>query len=163
MSDGECKKDAGVAPPLARLPPPLPPSLPPPLPPPPPTGLGLEPRRSRCQRTRYTEEEVVSLAAIMQAHSRTGEPRGTLPIAHFASALIKKKTKFSSNIRKSRSERLQSHIWLTDSLYLTKYFRIFSYIRKPFFIYDFATAPIWISLYILGQFNILFLFQVSRL
>jgi hypothetical protein len=31
---------------------------------------------------------------------------------------------------------------------MVKYFRIFSYIRKPFVIYDFATAPIWISLYI---------------
>ncbi len=76
MSDSECKKD--VSP---RLVPPLPP----PLPPPPPTGPGPEPRRSRRQRTRYTEEEVVSLAAIMQAHSRTGEPRGTLRSAHFAS------------------------------------------------------------------------------
>ncbi len=26
-----------------------------------------------------------------------------------------------------------------------KYLRIFSYIRKPFIIYDFATAPLWIS------------------
>jgi hypothetical protein len=87
MSGGGCKKEAGVAPPLARLPPPppVPPSLPPPLPPPPPSGLGLEPRRSRRQRSRYTEEEVVSLAAIMQAHRRTEEPRGTLRSAHFAS------------------------------------------------------------------------------
>ncbi len=30
---------------------------------------------------------------------------------------------------------------------MTKYLRISSYIRKPFFIYDFATAPFWISLY----------------
>jgi hypothetical protein len=28
-----------------------------------------------------------------------------------------------------------------------KYFRISSYIRKPFLIYDFASAPLWISLY----------------
>ncbi len=28
-----------------------------------------------------------------------------------------------------------------------KYLRISSYIRKPFLIYDFATAPLWISLY----------------
>ncbi len=28
-----------------------------------------------------------------------------------------------------------------------KYFCISSYIRKPFLIYDFATAPLWISLY----------------
>ena len=30
---------------------------------------------------------------------------------------------------------------------MTKYLRISSYIRKLFFIYDFSTAPIWISLY----------------
>jgi hypothetical protein len=56
----------------------------------------------------------------------------------------KKKTKFSSYVRKSRSEQLQSHIWLTASSYMTKYLRISSYIRKPFLIYDFATVPIWI-------------------
>ncbi len=31
---------------------------------------------------------------------------------------------------------------------MTKYLRIFSYARQPFLIYDFATAPIWISLYL---------------
>ncbi len=47
-------------------------------------------------------------------------------------------------------EQLQSHIhiWLTASSYMGKYLRIFSYIRKPFLIYDFATAPLWISLYV---------------
>ncbi len=30
---------------------------------------------------------------------------------------------------------------------INKYLRFSSYIRKPFLIYDFATAPIWISLY----------------
>ncbi len=49
---------------------------------------------------------------------------------------------------KSRSEWLQSHIWLTASSYMTKYLCISSFIRKTFLIYDFATAaPIWISLY----------------
>jgi hypothetical protein len=45
-------------------------------------------------------------------------------------------------------EQLQSHIWLTASSYMGKYLRISSYIyiRKPFLIYDFATAPLWISL-----------------
>ncbi len=57
----------------------------------------------------------------------------------------KKKIKFSSYIRKSRRERLQSHIWLTVFSYMTKYCRISSYIRKPFHVFDFATAPIWIS------------------
>ncbi len=32
-------------------------------------------------------------------------------------------------------------IWLTASLYMGEYLRISSYIRKPFLIYDFATAP----------------------
>ncbi len=44
-------------------------------------------------------------------------------------------------------EQLQSHIWLKASSSMVKYFRISSYIRKPFLIYDFATAPLWISLY----------------
>ncbi len=43
--------------------------------------------------------------------------------------LIKKKIKFSLHIRKFRMEQLQSHIWLTASSF------------------DFATAPLWISLY----------------
>ncbi len=56
--------------------------------------------------------------------------------------LIKKKIKFSSDIRKLRMEQLQSHIWLKASAYVGKYLRISSYIRKPFFTYDFATAPL---------------------
>ncbi len=39
--------------------------------------------------------------------------------------LIKKKIKFSTYIRKFRVEQLQSHIWLTASLYMGKYLRIF--------------------------------------
>ncbi len=62
--------------------------------------------------------------------------------------LIKKKIKLSSYIGKFRVEQLQSHIWLTASSYMGKYFGISSYIRKPFLIYEFATAPLWISLYI---------------
>ncbi len=60
---------------------------------------------------------------------------------------FKKKIKFSSYIRKFRVEQLQSHIWLAASSYMGKYLRISSYIRKPFLINDFATAPVWISLY----------------
>ncbi len=37
-------------------------------------------------------------------------------------------------------EQLQSHIWLTASSYVEKYLRISSYL------FDFATAPLWISL-----------------
>jgi hypothetical protein len=44
-------------------------------------------------------------------------------------------------------EQLQSHIWLTASSYMGKYLRISSYIRKPFLVHDFATAPLRISLY----------------
>jgi len=41
---------------------------------------------------------------------------------------------------------LHSHIKLTASSYMTKNLRISSYIRKPYVICDFATAPFWISL-----------------
>jgi hypothetical protein len=58
----------------------------------------------------------------------------------------KKKIKFSSYIRKFRMEQLQSHIWLTASSYMGKYLRISSYTRKPLQ-NEFATAPLWISLY----------------
>ncbi len=44
-------------------------------------------------------------------------------------------------------EQLQSHIWLTASSYMGKYLRISSYFTKPFLIYDFATASLWLSLY----------------
>ncbi len=67
----------------------------------------------------------------------------TYPTAH----TDKKITKFSSYIRKSRREQLQSHKWLTASLYMTKYMRISSYIKKTFIVYDFATASIWFSFY----------------
>ncbi len=63
------------------------------------------------------------------------------------STLIKKKIKLSSYLRKLRMEQLQSHIWITASSYMGKYLRFDPYIRKPFLIYDFATAPLWISLY----------------
>ncbi len=42
--------------------------------------------------------------------------------------LIKNKIKFSLYLRKYRREQLQSHIWLTSSLYMVKYLRISSYI-----------------------------------
>ncbi len=69
------------------------------------------------------------------------------PPATKLGTLMKKKIIYSSNIRKFRMEQLRSHIWLTASSYMTKYLCISSYIRKPFLIYDFATAPSWISLY----------------
>ncbi len=66
---------------------------------------------------------------------------------YFCNCTDKNKIKFSLYIRKFRVEQLQSHIWLTASSYMGKYLRISSYIRMPFLIYDFATAPFWISLY----------------
>ncbi len=42
-------------------------------------------------------------------------------------------------------EQLQSQIRLKASSYMGKYLRIFSYIRKPFLIDDFATATLRIS------------------
>ncbi len=77
----------------------------------------------------------------------TGSGRHRLSEWWPAAALIKKKRRFSSYIRKFRRDRLQSHKWLTASSYMVKYLRISSYMRKPsFLIYDFATDPIWISL-----------------
>ncbi len=46
----------------------------------------------------------------------------------FDPTLKKRETQFSSYIRKSRRERLQSHIWLTASSYMTKFLRISSYL-----------------------------------
>jgi hypothetical protein len=48
---------------------------------------------------------------------------------NYPPTLIKQKIKFSSYIRKLRVEQLQSHI-------------LYDCIRKPFLIYDFATAPL---------------------
>ncbi len=67
--------------------------------------------------------------------------------SHFVCTLIKKKIKFSAYLRKFSRDRWQSHISLTASSYMVKYLHISSYIRKSFLIYDFATDPIWISLY----------------
>ncbi len=55
--------------------------------------------------------------------------------------LIINKIKFSSYIGDSEGKQLQSHIWLTATSF--SHIRI----RKPFLIYDFATASFWISLY----------------
>ncbi len=74
-----------------------------------------------------------------------------------AIALIKKENQyFSPYIRKFRVEQLQSHIWGKASQYMRKWGNISPYIRRPFVIYDFATAPFWISLY-MGKFLFSFL------
>ncbi len=62
-------------------------------------------------------------------------------------AVLKKNIKFSSYTRKFRRDRLQSHLWLTASSYMVQYFCNSSNIRKPFLIHDFATYPIWNSLF----------------
>jgi hypothetical protein len=49
----------------------------------------------------------------------------------------------------------KAYILLTASSYMGKYLCISSYIRKPFLINDFATAPLRISLY-MGKFDFLF-------
>jgi hypothetical protein len=59
----------------------------------------------------------------------------------------KKKIKFFSYVRKFRVEQSQSHMWGRVSLYMRKCANISPYMRRPLVIYDFATAPYWISLY----------------
>ncbi len=62
---------------------------------------------------------------------------------------IKKENQIYLMYKEFRMEQLQSHIWLTAST-VHIYGEIFahsSYIRKLFLIYDFATAPLWISIY----------------
>ncbi len=49
--------------------------------------------------------------------------------------------------KEMQSGAVAKSYWLTASSYMGKYLRISSYIRKPFLIYDFATAPLYISLY----------------
>ena len=58
--------------------------------------------------------------------------------------------------REIQRDRVQSHIWLTTFHIWWKYLWISSYFRKPFLIYDFATAPLRISLYINKKFYFLF-------
>ncbi len=74
--------------------------------------------------------------------------------------VIKKKTKFSTYIRKSRREQLQSHIWLTAYSYMTKYCAFPRTIGSlsSYMTLQSRTAPIWISLYLR---EILFSFFIS--
>jgi hypothetical protein len=59
------------------------------------------------------------------------------------STLIKKKIKFSSYIGKFRVEHAVAKSYMTNGLLIYgENFRSSSYIRKPFLIYDFATAPL---------------------
>jgi hypothetical protein len=72
------------------------------------------------------------------------EKYGPLPFYTHIPTLMKKKIKFSSHIRKFRMEQVAKS-FMTNGLliqYMVKYLRISSYIRKPFLIYDFASAPL---------------------
>ncbi len=73
-------------------------------------------------------------AGILE-HSMGARNQVGIGLSDRPATLIKKKIKFSSYIRKSRVEQLQSHIWLTASSYMGKYFPISSYIKKPLLIY----------------------------
>ncbi len=59
----------------------------------------------------------------------------------FPATLIKKKTKFSSNMRKFRRYRVQSHIW-GRAWGNAQIFNHIWGLRRPLVIYDFATDPI---------------------
>jgi hypothetical protein len=84
---------------------------------------------------------------------------------HFFATLIKKKIKFSSYIRKFKMEQLQSHIGLTKLRPPhIQYGEIFAhfliyYEALPHILCDFATAPLWISLY---EENLIFFFISVR-
>ncbi len=102
-----------------------------------------KPWRSPCSLT-PPPSPPTWLRSAGQTHPIPPASNGPISVRH---TLIKKKIKFSSYIRKFRVEQLQSHIRLTASSYKGKYLSISSNIRKAFLIYDFATAPLWISLY----------------
>jgi hypothetical protein len=55
-------------------------------------------------------------------------------------SLIKRKSNFLINKEIENGAVAKSYITKASS-YMGKYLRISSYIRKPFLIYDFATAP----------------------
>ncbi len=60
-------------------------------------------------------------------------------------AMIEKKTKFFSYVRKFRWDRFQSHIWRRASKYIWGNAQtIQPYMRRPL---DFATDPFWISIH----------------
>ncbi len=54
---------------------------------------------------------------------------------------LKRRKKFSSNKRKFRWDRVQSHIWGRASKKMRKWANISPYMRRPLVIYDFAPDP----------------------
>ncbi len=107
----------------------------------------MHPSLSRQTRHPLTPFYTQAHPPFIATNSHAPHARGENRFQARTYTLIKKKIKFSLYIRKSRVVQLLSHIWPTASSYTGKYLRISSYIRKPFLIYDFATAPLWISLY----------------
>ncbi len=76
--------------------------------------------------------------------------------------LIKNNIKFSSYIRKFRMERLQSHLWGSFRIYEEmRIYLTIMYLRRQLVVYDFATAPFWLSLYIYEE-NLIFFFISVR-
>jgi len=59
----------------------------------------------------------------------------------------KKEDQIFVYIRKFRMEQLQSHT-VYEEEYMRKCTNIWSYMRRPLVIYNFATDPFWISLYL---------------
>ncbi len=97
---------------------------------------------SPCRRIVVILEQRIGAAGGLSALISTWQ---MALFTNLGPTLIKKKIKFPSYVRKFRMEQLQSHIWLTAFSY--KYLAISSYVRTPFLIYDFVTAPLLISLY----------------
>jgi hypothetical protein len=90
---------------------------------------------------------VVVLSTTVKRYSKNLKTGPTAHRYRNMRTLTKEKIKFYSYMGKFRVEQLQSHIWLTASSYIGKYLLISSYFRKPFLIYDFATAPLNFLIY----------------
>ncbi len=82
-------------------------------------------------------------------HSITALNHFKFCILNVGTTLIKKKIKFSSYIRKFGMEQLQSHIWLMapHTVYGEIFAHFLIYQEALPYAYDFATAPLWTSLY----------------
>ncbi len=74
---------------------------------------------------------------------------------YWDTTLIKRKTKFSSYIRKFRWDRVQSHIWGRASQYMRKCEKFSPCMRRALVIYDFALDPPEFP-YIWGKFYFIF-------
>ncbi len=101
------------------------------------------------------------LTNLYIAHFLNPKNLATLQYLHcplYLLALIKKKIKFSSNIRKFRVKQLKIHIWLTASLNMGKFFASphilgssSSYFTLNFLIYEGNFLSFFISAWLLMQ------------